>query len=194
MKPKSPQLDLLSCGTYKIRFGGSLLKNSHPKEKRELPRKRPIHVVLKSTKATGDWNLLKFNRKIESIVRESALKQHIKFRRLANSGNHLHIIIELRRKESFNPFIKSITSWITREVTGAYKGTPLTRELNTSKSSAFWTSRPFTRIGSYGTDYYNQIRYLNLNKLEVATGLKRESARILLSRLERSDQVFAATG
>ena len=194
MARRSAQLDLLNERNYKIRFGGSLLKNSHPKVKRDLLPHLPIHLVLRSTKATGHWNLLRYNKRIHSIVLKMAHRYHIKLRKLANSGNHLHIIIELRSKDSFAPFIKAISSWIVREVTGAWRGNPLLREFSASKESAFWTGRPFTRIGTYGSDSKRQIHYLNLNKVEAKTGLKRPAARALLAILERSDQILLLSG
>ena len=138
-------------------FGGSLLK-SNPKTKRPISTAQAIHLVLKSQHAMGKNSMLHcYNtKKIESVILSQAKCWGIKIYHYVNVGNHLHLVIKLNNRRSFNPFIRAITGLIARHVLNAERGS--------SKNVQFWVTRPFTRIISWGKDYLNINKYMKKNK------------------------------
>ena len=145
-------------------FGGSYLK-SNPKAERPLCVSRAIHVVLKSSWATGSYSMLqKYNsRKIEDIVRSTAESCRIKVYHLVNVGNHLHLVIKLKDIADYRKFIRIITGLIARHVLKRQRGPVLTPKKKLKKIK-FWLARPFTRIINWGRDYKYVDRYMEKNK------------------------------
>ena len=138
-------------------FGGSLLK-SNPKTKRPISTTQAIHLVLKSQHAVGKHSMLhSYNtKKIEFVILAQAKCWGIKIYHYVNVGNHLHLVIKLNNRRSFNLFIRAITGLIARHVLNAERGS--------AKEVQFWAARPFTRIISWGRDYLNINKYMKKNK------------------------------
>jgi hypothetical protein len=139
-------------------FGGAYLKESNPKEKRPISIKNSMHLVVRSVLAKGPLSLLKFHDDIQYIIDTQARLFGVKVYRLANGGNHLHMIVLPRSRKAFNGFVRAITGLIARKVLGAERGCP--------KAIKFWEKRPFTRIVEWGRDYKRLCRYLAQNTLE----------------------------
>ena len=139
-------------------FGGAYLKNSNPKEKRPVSTKRCMHLVLRSLKAKAEFSFLRRDQKIKKIIGAQAVHFGVKIYRMANGGNHLHLIILPRSREAFKGFIRSISGLIARTVLHAEKGN--------AKNLRFWDKRPFTRIIEWGREYRTVCRYLLQNTLE----------------------------
>ena len=114
----------------KLVFGGALLKNSHAKEKRPLSSKHPMHVVLRSSKATGEYSMLrsKYKKQIDMIIRKQAKLRGIKIIDMVNVGNHIHLFLRFRAcndtvlRKLFNGFIRAISGLIARLVLGVERG------------------------------------------------------------------------
>lgn len=147
-------------------FGGSLLK-SNPKTKRPISTAQAIHLVLKSQYAVGKYSMLhSYNaKKIESVILSQAKYWGIKIYHYVNVGNHLHLVIKLNNRRSFNPFIRTITGLIARHVLNAERGA--------SKDVQFWIARPFTRIINWGRDYLNINKYMKKNKGQAKEHLRK---------------------
>src|SRR3954469_4367677 len=75
-----------------LSFGGANAKGKR-KAKRPLKRSKPLHVVIKSSKAKGPMSFLSPTHKvgIEEIVRSYAKKYFVRIERMVNVGTHLHI-------------------------------------------------------------------------------------------------------
>jgi REP element-mobilizing transposase RayT len=162
-------------------FGGTLVKGN-PREKRPLSLKRPVHVVLKSSIAKGEMSFLKRGRakQIESLVRRIAKQKGVKVYRYANAGNHLHLLVLPRSRESFNAYIRALSGLIARITLGVERGKAKasdcerTFQLNgVRKKSArggrvasFWDARPYTRIVEWGRDFRSVCSYVVQNTLE----------------------------
>ena len=144
-------------------FGGALLKNSHAKEQRPISTKRAMHLVLRSLMCKGELSLLtsKNARRVEEIIRTQGKKLGVKIYRLANSGNHLHLLVCPKSRHSFQSFLRAISGLIPRAVLDVERGR--------AKEIKFWDKRPFSRIVEWGKDFSRVKRYLQLNILE-ATG------------------------
>jgi REP element-mobilizing transposase RayT len=138
-------------------FGGAYL-TSHPKEKRPLSLKKSSHLVMRSLLAKGALSFLRHDEQIRAVVNKQAKQFGVKIYRLANGGNHLHMVILPRSRNAFNAFIRSISGLIARLVLRAERGS--------SRNLQFWEKRPFTRIVEWGQDYKRVCKYLLQNTLE----------------------------
>lgn len=141
-------------------FGGSLLKKSNPKKARPISIKNPMHLVLKSSVAKGNFSMRRGNKYklIELLVKRQAKKWGIKIYRFENVHNHLHLLFRGTHRKYIQGFIRSVTGIIPRLILGAQKGA--------AKGIKFWDQRPFTRIVTWGRDYKNLLRYMDKNKLQ----------------------------
>lgn len=171
MAGKDFQLSLFNMSSKKI-FGGSLLKNSNPKEKRPVSTKHPMHIVLRSSHTYGGRSFLsKKNRHaIDGILKRQSKKWGIRLYRYENVGNHIHILLRTSHRVCLNGFLRSVAGLIARHVLGAERGN--------AKSIKFWCARPFSRIVSWGRDYKSVLRYFEKNQLQALgfnlTALARE--------------------
>lgn len=97
--------------------------------------------------------------KIWDIIEKHALKNNVRVYEYANAGNHLHLLIRVKRRDDYQRFIRSITGLIARAVKGCQKGNPLKKK--------FWDARPFTRIVSFSGDQFRKVKmYLARNRME----------------------------
>jgi hypothetical protein len=145
----------------KRHFGGMLLKGN-AKTARPLSSKNAIHLVLKSEQAIGPKSMLnpKNIDRVNAIVHEIAKKKFIEIYSYVNVGNHLHLVIKLKRRfpfgqEDFREFIRAVTGLIARHI--------LKAERNHAVGLHFWQARPFTRIVSWGQDFKRLMSYMSKN-------------------------------
>jgi len=73
------------------------------KTARPLDPKRPVHLVLRSSRAKGPWSLLhpKNERRVRRVLDVTAAKYGVRVYRFANVGNHLHLLIMARSRRIF---------------------------------------------------------------------------------------------
>jgi REP element-mobilizing transposase RayT len=169
----------------KSAYGGELLKTRAGRRRpRPLDTRATMHLVLRSSKAKGDWSFRRPQnaRKIQAILNRFSAKHGVRILSLANVGNHLHFQIKLSNRHTYKPFIRAITAAIAMAVTGASRWKPLKK----SPKDRFWDYRPFTRIVESYRAFLNLRDYLRLNQLEGA-GYPRERARWIIARARRPD-------
>ena len=84
---RARQLSFLS--KVSLEHGGQL-RQGRRKIARPIDPKRPLHLVLRSTKARGEWSMLRpqNEHRVRRIVDETASKYSIRLHRYANVGNH----------------------------------------------------------------------------------------------------------
>lgn len=155
-RAKKIGFEILEDKAVKV-FGGAYLKGN-PKVKRPVSIKRSMHLVIRSTVAVGSKSFLKFDSPIQKIIRAQGLHFGVKVYRIANGGNHLHMILLPRSRVAFNGFIRSITGIIARVVLKAERGE--------AKGIQFWEKRPFTRVVEWGREFKSVSNYLLRNTLE----------------------------
>ena len=190
-------------------FGGSLLKNSHAKVARPLSSKQALHVVLRSDVAKGKLSLLKHERVIKNTLNKMGKNHGVKIYRVANSGNHLHLLVRFTQRRGLQNFLRGSTGLIARKVLGRERGrartqdpthaTPKKHADNSTriKDFKFWSQRPFTRIVSWGRDFDGTLDYLKLNSLEAFGFINRSFVRALPTQairarvLDRLSRAFA---
>jgi hypothetical protein len=148
---------LLDTNNIKI-FGGAALSKSNPKQARPLSIKRPMHLVMRSSKARGAYSLLNKSREVFNVIYNQGRLHGVKIYRYANAGNHLHIVILPRSTWAYKKFIRSTSGLIARIIVGAERGK--------AKNIKFWDQRPFTRIVEWGRDFKRVSSYLMQNTLE----------------------------
>lgn len=157
------QLPLSETEFYKAKpFGGELLKKARNRTARPLSTQKAMHLVLRSSQATGDWSFRQpANRKIvDETLNKASKKYGIKVYRYVNSGNHLHLIVKLTNRFTYRSFIRALTGTLAIKITKSNKFRRLTQR--------FWDRRPFTRLLEWGRDYNRAVDYLLLNQLEAA--------------------------
>jgi REP element-mobilizing transposase RayT len=142
---------------------GGILTKGKRKIRRPLDTQKPLHLVMRSSKARGELNFLKVqNRtKVENIVRKQAAKFGIRIASFANVGNHLHLLLRISNRKGFQAFLKSTTALIARAVTKARKGNPFGK---------FWDTLAYTRILTSSKELAVASKYLRANQIEARQG------------------------
>lgn len=136
-------------------FGGSL-SLSHPKTKRPLDSKLPTHLVLRANRSVlrrpGVLHL------VNAQVRRSAKRHGVRIYEYANVGNHLHLLLKLANRRSWNAFIRELTGRLAQLAGTNHRTGPRQR---------FWKHRPFTRIVRGWRKAYRLVKvYIRLNRIE----------------------------
>jgi len=160
-------------------YGGELLKTRKGRRHgRPLDTKNTMHLVLRSSKATGEWAFWRPQNKvkIKLIISKFSQKYGIKVLSMANVGNHLHFQIKLGNRYGYKPFIRAITSAIAMAITGASRWNRLKHE----SKDRFWDRRPFTRVVQGLRAFLSLKNYIQINQLE-GFGLQRPQARFFLA-------------
>jgi hypothetical protein len=193
-----------------LSFGGSLLKLSHAKTARPLSSKQALHVVLRSDFAQGSRSLLRHERVIRNMLLKQGRRHGVKVYRVANAGNHLHLLVRFTKRRGLQNFLRGSTGLIARKVLGAERGKakkwdtylapgkslespkhtgPSRNPLNKPvipEGQRFWSQRPFTRIVSWGKDFNSVLAYVKLNSLEALGFLSRKFTKALPSQAIRN--------
>lgn len=149
------------------RYGRSVHGGVKSKGQRKLERplvaNKPVHLVLKSQKAKGQWSFL--TPKNQQIVREILTSKSKKFgvrvADFANGGNHLHIKLRFSTRENFQNFLRAVTCLLARKITGAKKGQP---------KGKFWEGLAFTRILKSSFEEKQLKVYFEANRMESIKG------------------------
>lgn len=170
---KSKQLQLMKHS--KSDYGGDLLRTRAGRSRgRPLSTRETMHLVLRSTRAKGEWSFLRprHNKNVRKIVAKFSAKYGVRILSFANAGNHLHLQIKLANRFAYAAFIRAVTGSIAISITGR------TRTRKTS-SERFWDARPFTRIAKSFAEFLNLKNYVRLNEIE-SHGYSRREARDML--------------
>ena len=159
---RAKQMSFLNSDAFKdatrTEHGGAV-RRAQRKLKRPFDPKNTLHLILKSSRAKGEWSFsrVKNGRQIKHWVFQLARKNRVKVYRLANSGNHLHLLVKAETRQDFQSYLRALTGIISRLVTGAKKGNPIGR---------FWDALAYTRVVKWGRDFKNVTYYLIRNELE----------------------------
>ncbi len=171
-------------------YGGELLKTRKGRSRgRPLDTKNSTHMVLRSSKAKGEWSFLrpKNARAVREIFTRFSRKYGVKVVQLVNVGNHLHVHIKLTNRHTYKPFIRAVTGAIAMAITGRTRWNPTAhlKSMSTKTSGKektklkFWDYRPFTRVVMGWRAILTLKDYLKINELE-GRGYSRATARNLL--------------
>ncbi len=132
------------------------------KTKRPFHSKKPMHLVLRSSRAVGHFSMGSIGNKkwVKATIEKYAALCEVTIYKYSNNGNHLHLAIRAKDHELFKKFLRTITGLIARYVMKAKKGTPA--------KGKFWDGLAFTRIAEWGKAYKTLKGYVIQNLLEAA--------------------------
>jgi REP element-mobilizing transposase RayT len=156
---RARQLSLLP--RLDLRHGG-VQRAGKRKTFRPLDPKRPLHVVLKSSRARGAWSLLAHERVVKTTLDRTARKHGVRVLQFVNVGNHLHLNLRFRKRENLQRFFKEFAGRVAFSITGARK---------TQARGRFWDHTLFTRIVEWGRDFAGLNRYFTKNFFEAYDSL-----------------------
>lgn len=146
------QLSLIPKRKSEIEFGGGLLVGKR-KGRRPFSRKAPIHLILKSLQAKGQFAFNPSNRKIEILIYKMAHRFQIKTMKITLNWSHIHLIIQVHDRKSYNRFIRALTGAMV---------------LLLKAPKGFFELRPYTKIGTWGRQLKTWFDYSVKNELEAA--------------------------
>jgi len=139
-------------------FGGSLMDQGHPRIKRPLHTKKPIHVTMRSSVAQGKRSLL--NRYAAQVTQttlgECAKRAGVRIYRYQNVGNHIHLVIRLHHRQSWIRFVRSFTSLLKLRLERLWR----------EKIERLFDQRPFTRVCSWGREFRSINDYFLKNYMD----------------------------
>jgi len=138
-------------------FGGSVLREGG-KKARPLSANLPIHLVLRSSRAVGKWSFLRKEGAYAYLIRRLAIRYSVKIYRLANVGNHFHLLLSIKDRAKFQNFLRVLTPKIAYIATGIF---------NSKKLKQFWDAPAFTTIvKNWGKDFESVDEYVLINQME----------------------------
>lgn len=145
-----------------LEHGGSRARGRR-KKRRPLSCKKPLHLVLRSSKAVGPlrMNARRCGERVEAIVRKQARKFGVKLLAYENSGDHLHLLVKSSDREGFQHFLRSVAALVARLVTGAKKGVRFGR---------FWDALAYSRVLRSALDFRMARDCLTAFRLERLEG------------------------
>jgi len=135
------------------RFHGGEHSVGKRKRQRPLDPKKPIHVVMRASKAQGSKSMLsrRHERWVNARTREVAVKWGLKLYRYSNVGNHLHLLVITPSRLAFQNFLRELAGSIARSIQGKGK---------------FWDLLAFSRVVEWGRDLRNLETYFVKNLFE----------------------------
>ena len=129
------------------------------KTARPIATKECMHVIMHSDRARGQWALDKHRKEIEALIAKTAERFGIKVRGRQVLWNHIHLLIQGRKRREIQGFLRVLPALITMLVTGAGNTRPMGR---------FWGGLVFSRIVKWDRDYLGMLRYIAKNALQAA--------------------------
>lgn len=189
MSRRKPQLELLK--KQKDSYGGSLRNTREGRAgPRPLSTRETMHLVLRSTKAVGEWSFKKRanEEKIRKILTRFSFKYGIRVLSIGIVGNHIHLQMKLGNRFAYKPFIRGLTASIAMAVTGVsrwkrIRGIGGPQALNaahrhSATGEKFWDCRPFTRVVRGFKALLKLKDYIEINQIE-GFGFNRAEARMI---------------
>jgi hypothetical protein len=142
---------------------GGTVRVGRRKIERPVSTRRPMHVVLRSERAHGNWSLSRHRGQIRAALGACAKRNGLKIDDFANVGTHLHLLVRARQREAFQAFLRSFAGIVARIVTGARRNRPIL-------GGAFWTTLAWSRVVQWGSDYFGVRHYIFRNRVEASDG------------------------
>lgn len=162
----------------RVFFGGSLTTTRVHRTQRPLSTKYPIHLVLRSTKAKGELSFWKKQNAdlIKRLLKKYSVKWGVKVLSCANVGNHIHLMIHLQYRYSYEKFIRGFTGELSLRLQKWNK--------NKGQAESFWNYRPYSRVIIGQKARLTMEDYIEVNQLE-GLGVKRLQVKLILANREK---------
>jgi REP element-mobilizing transposase RayT len=160
-KSSNPQLQMIP--KVKSNYGGDLLTKRKAREiGRPLSTRRSMHLVVKSSLATGAWAFNRNRKLVRSVTDRLSVRYGIKVLQLGIVSNHLHLHIKFGNREAFKAFIRVWTAALVMQITKVSR----THRPEALKARSFWDRRPWTRIVGTFNELRTLMAYIARNALE----------------------------
>lgn len=152
---------------------GGMLTLKKRKSRRPIDIHKPLHVVIRSDHAKGVRSL-KSNRKIvEDVFQTYSRRFRIRIYEKAICGNHIHCLVKAKTRRELQNFFRVLSGQIAQKILIKH---PLKKfEKKAHRGGAhpknhktFWSLLLFTRIVSWGRDFFGVKRYVIQNTLETS--------------------------
>jgi REP element-mobilizing transposase RayT len=114
------------------------------KKKRNLPKRKPIHLILKSR-----YILLTHKGWIQEKINQYGKKFFIKVHNLAICGDHIHFALEIPHRDEYKKFIRALTGVIARKM-----------------GKGMWSLIPLTKVFEWGKPFRYLMAYITRNQEE----------------------------
>ncbi len=167
--------------------GGSDSKGN-PREARPVDTKQFMHVVLRSTQARGPRSFLAHLQRVEAALNRQAALFGVTLHQSSTPGNHLHMLLSVRRRKDLGRFLRSLSGVLARILLDAEKGRAALRD-----GESFWDARPWSRIVAFGRDFRGVKNYVSQNTVE-ALGISRGTARGMVARIRNFERSLLKSG
>jgi REP element-mobilizing transposase RayT len=127
------------------RHGGQT-KTGQRKTSRPLEPSLPLYLVLRSSRARGNWSLKRpaTETRVKETLRTLAQRHKIKVFEFVNGGDQLHLLMRAKSRPGFQAFLRAFAGLTARAVTGAKKGKP---------AGKFWDGLTFSRVVAWGEEF-----------------------------------------
>ena len=170
-KKAARQLDMLPKAPKQ--YGGVYRNNAKNRGERPLASNQTIHLVMRSTKATGTRSFTRHRALVKGLVESQAKNANVRVISWANVGNHVHMHIQLPRifRVQYTKFIRGLTGAIALKIMAANRLNKVVRETK----DRFWDQRPFTRVLTSWREHVNLRHYIQTNHFE-GLGFERNEA------------------
>ncbi len=151
---------------------GGEIRRGRRKLARPFDPKRALHVVLRSSRARGPWSLLAPKNKVQVhlLLESVSTRFGIRVYRSANAGNHLHLLLRAKSRQSLQGFLRTLAGLLARKITGAKKG---------QSRGKFWDLLAYSRVVAWGKAFREVRDYLVSNRIQSFIGI-RPSKRVLI--------------
>lgn len=151
-------------------YGGTSVWGARRRQRPFDPGK-PLHVILKSGHARGDWSLLRTRHRkwLLDLVPTLGRKHHVRVISWVNVGNHLHLVLQTRTRENLQGFLKELPGRTAMRVTGARKGRPLDLPVVSGRRPAFWDQIAWSTVVQPGRQLRGVLAYLDRNRAQAGS-------------------------
>jgi hypothetical protein len=145
------QMKLFSEKTIR-EFGGSLSKSSgQRKVKRPLVFSKPMHLVLKTSKAKGRYAFSPTDHRMNNLIQKMGRRFGVKVYSVAQNWSHIHLVSRLPNRLAYQRFIRAMTGAMV---------------LRLKASKGFFDLTPYTKVASWGRQFRNLKNYADKNTFQ----------------------------
>lgn len=148
--------------------GGILRKRRRGRRARPLSTRWPIHVVFKADRKNLKRGLRSpagFSICLK-VIQQYAHRFFIKIESQAICGDHIHLVIRLKRRSLAQHFFRVVAGQIAQKFENQNFVVTDTPKLGLAKKLRMWKLRPFTRVVLGWRAHRTVIAYVRLNEKE----------------------------
>jgi REP element-mobilizing transposase RayT len=145
------------------------------KTQRPISIKKPMHVVMRASKARGIYSLRgsKNFSMVNHTIRIFAKRFGVKIYRYSINSNHIHIALRSQTRKGFQNYLRATAGVIGLKVLDSVKRRRISQRLaidmawpNSRGKRKFWDLLAFSRIVEWGGAYKILLNYVLQNQLE----------------------------